>query len=78
MKTLNYEAMKSIKITSFDQVDALYRKGVNICIGCPYERAASCVPERFEECTKQCAKYAKEIKKTHHTNANKGSALGTI
>ncbi len=54
--------MKPIKINSFDQVNALYHNGVNICIGCYYEHAASCTLEQFGECTKQCAKYAKDIK----------------
>jgi len=50
------DAMKPIKITSFEQIDALYEKGVNICKGCIYEHAASCSEGRFAICTAQANK----------------------
>lgn len=53
--------MKPIKITSFEQIDALYAKGLNICNGCKFENYASCTPERFSECTAQANKHAKPI-----------------
>lgn len=53
--------MKPIKITSFDQIDALYAKGLNICKGCKFENCASCTPERFAVCSEQANKHAKPI-----------------
>ncbi len=49
--------MKPIKITSFEQIDALHAKGMNICKGCKYEHAASCTPERFAVCTEQANRH---------------------
>ena len=48
-----------MKITSFDQVNALYAHGVNICKGCKRENAASCTKEHFCICTAQCKKHGK-------------------
>jgi hypothetical protein len=53
--------MKPIKITSFEQIKALYAKGLNICKGCQHEHAASCTAERFAVCTKQANKHAAPI-----------------
>lgn len=33
------------KICSLQDVSRLYRQGINICIGCEYERCASCTEE---------------------------------
>ncbi len=53
--------MRPIKITSFEQIDALCAKGVNICKGCKHEHAASCTPERFAICTEQANRHAAPI-----------------
>lgn len=58
--------MKTVKITSFEQINLLYAIGVNICKGCQYEHAASCVPERFGVCSKQCEKRNADIQKATH------------
>lgn len=44
--------------TNFEQINALYRRGINICKGCKYEHAAACTPARLaEECEKQYLHY---------------------
>ena len=54
--------MKKITaITSFDQVDALYKAGINLCNGCTWERAASCHEGRFDICTEQLKKNLEQI-----------------
>lgn len=53
--------MKPIKITSFEQINALYAKDVNICKGCKYEHAASCTSERFAICTEQANRHTATI-----------------
>lgn len=40
-------------IQSLADVSRLYRQGVNICIGCEYERAAACTEDRITICNKQ-------------------------
>lgn len=50
-----------MKITRFDQVNALYHSGVNICKGCKRENAASCTKEHFYICNAQAQKHTKEI-----------------
>lgn len=43
-------------IDSFKQVDELYKKGINLCVGCKYEHYASCTEDRFSECNNQYLK----------------------
>ena len=47
-------AMNIIK--SFDSVNRLYRKGVNICKGCERENNGSCRREHFCICNAQAAR----------------------
>lgn len=42
-----------MKITTFEQVNRLYKKGLNLCAGCPFENYATCNEERLEQCNKQ-------------------------
>lgn len=42
-----------MRIVSFKQVDELYKKGINLCIGCKYEHYASCTEDRLNECNNQ-------------------------
>ena len=52
-------------IKSFDSINRLYRKGVNICKGCERENNASCggycEANNFADCNRQAQRYAKEI-----------------
>ncbi len=47
------------EITTFAQVNDLYRKGVNLCRGCVYEHYASCIEERIIACVQQRLYYLK-------------------
>ena len=40
-------------IQTLKDVSTLYAKGINICVGCKYERYASCTDDRITECNKQ-------------------------
>lgn len=42
-----------MKIVSFKQVNELHKKGINLCIGCKYERCASCTDDRLKVCNYQ-------------------------
>lgn len=46
----------NIRIVSFEQVDELYKKGINLCVGCKYEHYASCTEYRLSECNNQYLK----------------------
>lgn len=48
-------------IKSFDSVNRLYRKGVNICKGCERENNGSCLKEHFCVCTRQAQKHTTQI-----------------
>lgn len=45
-----------MRIVSFKQVDELYKKDINLCIGCKYEHYASCTEDRLGECNNQYLK----------------------
>lgn len=45
-----------MRIVSFKQVNELYKKGVNLCVGCKYEHNASCTEDRLCECNNQYLK----------------------
>ncbi len=36
-----------------EDVSRLYREGLNLCIGCIYERTASCSDDRLSICNQQ-------------------------
>lgn len=46
-------------INSFKQVDALQRRGINLCKGCEFERYASCHDKRLPICSKRYEEYIK-------------------
>lgn len=50
-------------IKSFDSVNRLYQKGVNICKGCERENAGSCTKAHFSTCNQQAARHIEAIKK---------------
>lgn len=56
MKADKITIAENEEIVSFEQVNALYKEGVNLCIGCRYERNASCTDDRFYECDNQYSK----------------------
>lgn len=60
-------AMNVIK--SFDSVNRLYRKGVNICKGCERENNGSCRREHFCICNAQAARHIEAIKRVTTYNA---------
>lgn len=44
-------------VRSFIDVNALYRQGVNLCKGCPFEHTASCDDSRLQVCNQRLKKY---------------------
>ena len=69
-------ATKPKIVRSFKDVDALYRQGVNLCKGCPFEHAASCDDSRLSVCNQQLKKYQSMAKSTNQgRNAKRASVL---
>lgn len=50
-------------IKSFDSVNRLYKRGVNICKGCERENAGSCTKAHFGICNAQAARHIQAIKR---------------
>lgn len=50
-------------IKSFDSVNRLYRKGVNICKGCERENNGSCTIVHLGICDEQAARHIPAIKR---------------
>lgn len=63
--------MKQV-IKSFSSINRLYRKGVNICTGCEFERYGSCAyrceANNFADCNKQAQTHAKAIQRVTTNN----------
>lgn len=54
-KQISFEEMKNLH-------KKLNREGYNICIGCTFENAATCLSDRVEYCNKQLSKYQQNPK----------------
>ena len=60
-KQVKTKDMKRPIIKSFDSINRLYWRGINICKGCKRDNYASCNETHLCICNAQAQKYTKEI-----------------